>query len=360
MPTELEELVGFIAHPNPQIRVVATENLVPYSLSDPAIFKTEELKPVQHLKFLVRDHEKIAEHALNILINLTEDPVVLEFVATDEKFLGIVFSHIVHPEEPNADLLAMLLANLSKYDGSKAFLQRKQEAPSQLGSDDNVLNQLMDLFVKGQDGAYNKKADYDYLAYVFADLSKHTEIRQYFLASQSYDGVIPLTKLKVFTEHKSDIRRKGVANTIKNAAFEIPAHPSFLSESDIDILPYILLPITGNEEYDVDETMDMLPDLQLLPSDKKRDSDTANIQTHVETLTLLTTTLEGRELMRKINVYPIVRETHMRVNDEGVQEACDRLVQVLMRDEATEDAPEEVEERVKEIEEDEDEELVEV
>lgn len=255
----------------------------------------------------------------------------------------------------------MLLANLSKYEGSKAFFHRKQEAPSQLGSDDHVINQLMDLFVKGQDGAYNKKADFDYLAYVFADLAKHTEIRQYFLAEQDYDNVIPLTKLKVFTEHKSDIRRKGVANTIKNAAFEIPAHPSFLSEEGIDILPYILLPITGNEEYDVDDSMDMLPDLQLLPPDKKRDPDTANIQTHVETLTLLTSTLEGRELMRKVKVYPIVRETHMRVNDEGVQEACDRLVQVLMRDEAPAGTEERVEEdRVKEIEADEDDELVEV
>lgn len=316
---------------------------------------------MKHLKFLVRDIAKIAEHALTILINLTGDQEILEFVATDEKFLEMVFSHIVHPEEPNADLLAMLLANLSKYEGSKAFFHRKQEAPSQLGSDDRVINQLMDLFVKGQDGAYNKKADFDYLAYVFADLAKHAEIRQYFLAEQTYDNVIPLTKLKVFTEHKSDIRRKGVANTIKNAAFEIPAHPSFLSEEGIDILPYILLPITGNEEYDVDDSMDMLPDLQLLPPDKKRDPDTANIQAHVETLTLLTSTLEGRELMRKVKVYPIIRETHMRVNDEAVQEACDRLVQVLMRDEEPTEAEGRVEEeRVKEIEADEDDELVEV
>jgi hypothetical protein len=51
------QLVGFIAHPNPQIRAVAIENLVPYSLSEPAIFKAEELKPVKHLKFLVRDLE---------------------------------------------------------------------------------------------------------------------------------------------------------------------------------------------------------------------------------------------------------------------------------------------------------------
>jgi len=150
----------------------------------------------------------------------------------------------------------MLVANLSKWDGLKDFLKRKQDPPKELGSDQVVLNQLLDLFVKGQDGTYNKHADFDYLAYVFADLSKHADIRKHFLEEQSYDKVIPITKLKVFTEHKSDIRRKGVASTIKNVAFEVSSHPSFLSEDEIDILPYILLPIMGNEEYDVDETME--------------------------------------------------------------------------------------------------------
>ncbi|UZP41014.1 hypothetical protein NXS19_008830 [Fusarium pseudograminearum] len=129
----------------------------------------------------------------------------------------------------------------------------------------------------------------------------------------------------------------------------------------------------GNEEYDVDETMDMLPDLQLLPPDKKRDSDNQNIQTHVETLTLLTTSREGRDLMRRVKVYPVIRETHQRVNDEGVQEACERLVQVLARDEegegedevkenglkAIEGKPEVANGQVEEVE-DEDDQLVEV
>jgi hypothetical protein len=47
--------VGFIAHPNPQIRKLAAENLVPYSTEQPSIFKAEELLPVKHLKFLIRD-----------------------------------------------------------------------------------------------------------------------------------------------------------------------------------------------------------------------------------------------------------------------------------------------------------------
>lgn len=85
----------------------------------------------------------------------------------------------------------------------------------------------------------------------------------------------------------------------------------------------------------------MLPDLQLLPPDKQRDPDHNIVQTHVETLTLLTTTLKGRELMRSINVYPIIRETHLRVPDEGVREACERLVNVLMADEGAAEEDEE-------------------
>jgi hypothetical protein len=309
--------------------------------------------------------QEIAEHAITMLVNLTADRSILEYVATDDRFLGILLGNLVvcmlahhgqsdlrlavfvcradqrnarvpwqDPKEANANLLAMLLANLAKWDGLKSIATRKQDPPAALESNELVLNQLLDLFVKGADGTYNKDADFDYLAYVLADLSKHPEIRQFFVTKQEYDDVVPINKIKVFTEHKSDIRRKGVASTIKNVAFDVPAHPAFLDEDQINILPYILLPITGNEQYDEEETMGMLPDLQLLPPDKQRDPDHNIVQTHVETLTLLTTTREGRELMRSVNVYPIIRETHLRVDDEGVREACERLVQVLMRDEA--------------------------
>ncbi|KAJ0118090.1 hgh1 protein [Diaporthe amygdali] len=337
MPTELEELVGFIASPNPQIRAVAVENLVGYSTAQPSIFKINQLVPVKNLKVLVQDRPQIAQHALTILVNIAADAEILSFLATDENFLDVIFSRITNPSEPGANLLAMLLANLAKWDGLKNIVNRKQKAPEGLPSDDLVLNQLVDLFVKGADGSYNKDANYDYLAYLFADLAKHQEVRQYFVKRQEYDAVIPLTKLKVFTEHKSDIRRKGVASTIKNVAFDVPSHPLFFSEDEIHIFPYILLPIMGSEEYDEDDMMAMLPELSLLPPDKERDHDTSIIQTHVETLMLFTTTRQGRDRMREIKVYPIIRETHLRVKEESVKLACERLVQVLMLDDEVEE-----------------------
>lgn len=68
---------------------------MPYSAAQPNIFKAEDLTPIKHLKFLIRDHPKIAEHALTILINLTGDQQVLESVATDDKFLDALFANIV-------------------------------------------------------------------------------------------------------------------------------------------------------------------------------------------------------------------------------------------------------------------------
>ncbi|KAI9929794.1 hypothetical protein MW887_001270 [Aspergillus wentii] len=236
-------------------------------------------------------------------------------------------------KEPNADDVAMLFANLAKSDELKKLLTLKRRIPEPTSTSPNAIDQLMDCFVKGADGSLNKNANYDYLSYLFADFSKSDEGRAYFTSRQDYDGVVPVTKLTVFTEHKSTIRRKGVASTIKNVAFDLPFHPKLLSEDEANIIPYILLPITGPEEFTEEESMDMLPDLQLLPPDKKRDSDNSIIITHIETLLLLTTTREGREFMRAIQVYPIIRECHLHVDDDDVREACDRLVQVLMRDE---------------------------
>lgn len=80
----------------------------------------------------------------------------------------------------------------------------------------------------------------------------------------------------------------------------------------------------------------MPTDLQMLSPDKKRDPVNTILTTHMETLLLLTTTKEAREYMRKVNVYTVVKEAHLAVEDDDVRDACDRVVQVLMRDEAVE------------------------
>ncbi|KAG9202717.1 hypothetical protein G6514_003969 [Epicoccum nigrum] len=349
MPTELEELVEFLHHGNTQIRQVAAEHLVGYSQADVPLFKRNQLEPVKDLKLLVKDYAPIAKNALTMLINISADDEVLKDIAKDDAFLEMLLSRITNKKEPHANEIAMLLANMAKDDSLQRVLELKRDVPKELSTSTWAMDQLMDCFVKGAAGAYNAKADFDYLSYFFADLAKFEKGREYLTTPQEHDSnIIPITKIQVFTDHASHIRRLGVASTIKNAAFRVPAHPVLLSNLPEDpslpapgiganLLPYILLPLMGPEEYADEDTEGMLDELQLLEPDKERESDNEIVKSHLETLLLLTTTREGREVLRKVKVYPIVRECHLHIEDEEVRDACDRLVQILMRDEEGEE-----------------------
>lgn len=56
----------------------------------------------------------------------------------------------------------------------------------------------------------------------------------------------------------------------------------------------------------------------------------------VEILLLLSTSKQGREILRAKKVYPIIQKLHLQEPSEDVQEAIERLVQLLARDEAYE------------------------
>lgn len=290
--------------------------------------------------------------------------------------LNYLANHSQDANEPNANLHCMLLANLAKSDKITKLLTLKREVPKPLSTSPIAIDQLLDCFVKGAGGSYNKNADYDYLCYLFADLAKHEEGRKHFLTARaegegdSAEKVIPLTKLVVFTEHASAIRRRGVASTIKNVCFETQSHEQLLSEEGVHLLPYILLPLMGSEEYSDEDTEGMLDECQLLPPDKERDSQPDIICIHLETLLLLTSTPEGRKKLRDVKVYPILRELHSHHNNEDVRETSDRVVQVLMRGEPGDPDPAEAARasamaqegapRIQEIEEDEDDKIVDV
>jgi hypothetical protein len=109
----------------------------------------------------------------------------------------------------------MLLANLAKSPSLKRLLTLSIPAVASLSASISALDQLLDLFVKGAEGSWNPAADFDYLAYLFADLAKYEQGRRYFLEERPYDKVVPISKLAVFTERGSEVRRRGVANTIK-------------------------------------------------------------------------------------------------------------------------------------------------
>jgi len=86
--------------------------------------------------------------------------------------------------------------------------------------------------------------------------------------------------------------------------------PSNIPAPGVGVLPYILLPLAGPEEFDLEDQEKLPESLQMLPPDKKREPDTVLRLTHVETLLLLCHTRWGRDYLREHGTYEIVRAAH--------------------------------------------------
>lgn len=353
MPSQLEELVSFLHSDQPAVRQIALDNLVGFSTgSNAVIFKYDNYRAIKDLIGLVKDKSKIiVQQSTTILANLCDDAVMRKMIVTDKNFLEYLTWKICDLNNANADIMCILLSNLAKEDeitGVFGFVKKSDDSiplDREVFKSSSVMDCLMDCFVKGYDRKLNKYATFDYLAYFFADVSRFKVGREYFINEQKYDGVVPISKLLVFTEkYDAKTRREGVASTIKNSLFDSEQHEALLNNEEINLLPYILLPIASSKDSEIDEEdLFNLPDeLQFLPSDKIRDPMPEIICVHLESLLLLCTTKSGREFLRSKSVYPLVRELHKNITHEDVGELCHRLVNMLMRGEPENEQIEEV------------------
>lgn len=101
----------------------------------------------------------------------------------------------------------------------------------------------------------------------------------------------------------------------------------------MDILPFLLLPLAGPEDFS-EEEMERLPiDLQYLPPDKQREPDADIRKMLIETIMLLTATAPGRKQVRDQGAYLILRELHSWEPEPDVRLTCEKLIQVLIGDE---------------------------
>ncbi len=81
--------------------------------------------------------------------------------------------------------------------------------------------------------------------------------------------------------------------------------------------------------------MDCLPEeCQYLTEEHQQERDLKVLKIHLETLWLLATRggVEGRRLVKDGGTYPVIRELHLQIDDDGVRRGCERIVDVIMDD----------------------------
>ncbi|GLH07701.1 Protein HGH1 homolog [Gryllus bimaculatus] len=172
-----------------------------------------------------------------------------------------VLSHIVDPESSLADPACAILSNITR---PSCTVQRVLDLISQT---DVTIEKLVTVFTRI---GYNKKgATLHYLGPVFSNLSQSSTFRSYLLDR----GQCVIQRLVPFTEYKdSIIRRGGIVGTLRNCCFDVASH-MWLLGPDVDILPRLLLPLAGSEEFDEEDNEKLPPELQYLSPDKNREPD---------------------------------------------------------------------------------------
>ncbi|KAF9114279.1 hypothetical protein BGX27_011257 [Mortierella sp. AM989] len=322
-----------------EVRQIAIHNIVSFTPSTSEffpIFLKNAKSLCGDLKTLVKDDTTIAHDALRSLINLSGETVICAEL-DDQSFIEyLIFKVIISKTNILADLGCMLLSNMCKNTKiSTRILNTTGKPVEGLSTATSAVAQLADVFLKGTDKSYNPHCTYDFLASVFATLAMLPQGRTLLFAKDDNE-LSPLSKIVCFTEHPNLIRRGGVITTIKNASFAVEHHPALLDEDDINVLPYILLPLCGPEEFDIDDMEGMPEDIQLLPPTKKREADAHLRETLLEGLILLTSTRPGRDYLREKKTYPVIQKMHLAETNEHVQDVAEQIVNMLMRDEGAE------------------------
>jgi Domain of unknown function (DUF383) len=245
---QIIEVFSFLGDERTEARFMAIEYVSTISKTHFKLFR-EHPSALQNIMKMVADDPLTANKALSTLINLTGDVALVHAMATDE-FIQSLIIHLILPKNVNADLVCMLLNNLSLHDVVASLL-----LPAESKTATHRIDNMLEIFSK-KEYSFNPSATFSFLGGVFANIAASPQGCKFMLGKSTIDSSMRLSKLVCFTEHEDVMRRGGVISTLKNVAYGINLDNGtgleLMLESSLNLLVYILLPLSGPEDYDDD------------------------------------------------------------------------------------------------------------
>ncbi|KAM6148276.1 protein HGH1 homolog [Rhynchocyon petersi] len=325
--SEAAELLPFLAPGiRPDLQAAATQHVLALTGSEPgrALLAGQAALLRALTELASAPAPAPACDATRALVNLAADPSLHEpLLAACPRLPARLLGRTLDPQWPWAEQAAAALANLSREPAPCAAVMGVLETTD---TGEPALERLVHaLCTQG----YNASAPLNYLGPLLSNLSQQPAARAFLL---DHDRCV-IQRLLPLTQYSgSSVRRGGVVATLRNCCFE-HRHHEWLLGPKVDILPFLLLPLAGPEDFS-EEEMERLPvDLQYLSSDKQRETDADIRKMLIEAIMLLTATAPGRQQVRDQGAYLILRELHSWEPEPAVRVACEKLIQVLIGDE---------------------------
>ncbi|KAK3913967.1 Protein HGH1-like protein [Frankliniella fusca] len=328
----------------------------------------QNLKILQHLIKLCSDKVPgVARDSCLALVNLSgdEDGAVALLseehgISQNQGFVRQMVELALDPQSPLADPALMVLSNITRPSQLTSEILSLIVGDDRKDSyDESKVFEFLERVIGALTSTRHNSvgANLHYLGPLLSNLSQLPVVRRHVLPVLFISSVIVHYTLNIifffiiskrfildhekkvihrlipFTEYQDSlVRRGGIVGCLRNCCFDTDEH-AWLLGPDVDILPHLLLPLAGPEEFDEEDNNKLPVDLQWLPEDKTRESDPDIRRMLLEALEQLCATKVHREYMRERNVYIILRELHKWEKDRQVLLACENLVDLLIRKE---------------------------
>ncbi|KAM3754495.1 hypothetical protein ACB098_03G169300 [Castanea mollissima] len=328
MATELEELIGFLSSPSPQITKAAVDIVRGLTGSE------DGLKSLAHHANIVLPSlsrllagPKVSEPAAEALVNLSQDTDLARKMV-EMGMVKIAMEILYKPESGISKLLVMLLVNLTQLDaGIASLLQTEDEKMNGL-----YVMKLVRSFCRSS--SETSDDPFEHVASILVNISKQEAARKLLLDPKR--GLLKQI-IRQF-DSSSPLRKKGVSGTIRNCCFEAESQlPNLLLISEF-LWPALLLPVAGNKIYNEKDTSKMPLELGSALSIEREPVTDSEIQVQVlEAIYLITLQDAGRRAFWSVNGPRILQVGYEDEQDTKVMEAYERVGSLLVDNSGTEE-----------------------
>lgn len=325
----MEELIGFLSSPSPQVKKVAVDIVRGLTGSEDGLQSLASYSKtvLPSLSQLLGEKKEVSEAATEALVNLSQNSdLAAKMIEMD--IIKVIMDILYKQGCEITGLLVMLLVNLTQLDaGVDSLLQ--------LG-DDKVQGLYVMKLVRSFCTSSNEKKDdpFGHVGSILVNISKNKVGRSLLLDPKR--GLLKQI-IRQF-DSTSILRKKGVSGTIRNCCFEADNQLQNLLLISEFLWPALLLPVAGNKVYSEQDTSKMPLELaSALSIEREPVTDTEiRVQT-LEAIYLIVLQGAGRRAFWSVNGPRILQIGYEEEEDPKVMGAYEQIGSLLVEGNDTEE-----------------------
>ncbi|WVZ58936.1 hypothetical protein U9M48_009152 [Paspalum notatum var. saurae] len=328
MADELDELIGFLSDHNPQVRGAAVDIVRGLTGGEDGL-RALTARADRALPALLRLLASAAgsgagEAAADALVNLSQDAALAaRLVALGAVAAAMDVVDRRAREQPGlARSLVMLLVNLTHVEsGVAALLQVGDEKVQGL-----YVAKLVRSFCRSSSDSEDQDI-FEYVASILVNISKVEAGRRTLMEPKR--GLLKQI-IRQF-DSTNQLRKKGVAGTIRNCCFEADTQLQSLLSLAEYLWPALLLPVAGKKIYNEEDRSKMPLELSsALSHEREAVEDSGIRQQALEAIYMIVLQDDGRRSFWSVNGPRILQVGYEDEDDPKVMEAYELIGSLLV------------------------------